>query len=112
MDSYKKIIALQWIAIILLLIFMVYLLNKNSEIDDEISSLSYQIEELQGPSEAYDVHDQISDLQKTMAEHSENLQDHQDEISSLSSRLNDTESNVEENRDKLDNLCLIKSICI
>ncbi len=112
MNHYKKIILLQWGLILFLLISVVYQFNKNSEFSDEITSLSSQVDELKGPTEAYDVSDQISDLRNTVSKHSENLENHQDEILSLTTRLAETENSIEKNTDKLDDLCLVKNICI
>ncbi|VXA58273.1 conserved hypothetical protein [Acinetobacter proteolyticus] len=112
MDSYKKIIVIQWLFILLLLIFSGYQLNKNTEISDDISSLTSQIDELQGPTEAADVSEQISDLENKVSDHTEQFEKHQNEISNLSSRLDESESNIEKNSDKLDDLCLVKNICI
>ncbi|MCH7392419.1 hypothetical protein [Acinetobacter dispersus] len=112
MGSYKKIILIQWMFILLLLIFSGYQLNKNTEISDDISSLTSQLDDLQGPTEAVDVSEQISDLESKVSEHTEQFEKHQVEISSLSSRLDDSESNIEKNANKIDDLCLVKNICI
>lgn len=112
MGDYKKIIVIQWIFILLLLFFSGYQLEKNEEISDDIGSLTNQLDDLQGPTEATDVSEQITDLEYKVSEHTEQFEKHQNEISNLSSRLDESESKITENTEKLDDMCLLKNICI
>lgn len=85
-----------------------YSFKKNNDLRSEVDSFESQLEDLKGPTEAYEE----KDFSSQITELDERITEQNNQISDLNNRLDDAESNIKKNSDKIYDFCLIKDICI